>query len=291
MRFDLHDLYKANPRVFIAVAMVLAAGFALLIVEATGGSGHSGPRSAQAPTSSTVTTTTRAGSTSTTTNGVTTPNPSYHPAYASNVPSTALDQQIASEMGASGSTAATLESVQPASPAWTTDYPPISSASETSEQQYTVAFVKELLDRNYPAQSRGDLARWVSAESAGEMFPGVAARAGDHSLYVELLDPKLLKAPFTLVPSQGQWIGLANQDVRQQVYDLLASPDETWASIVSKGFTSADPLMGVEDVTGMIVTTAAGRRTVRHFSTQVELGSALHHPGYGAWGIGQWDVS
>jgi hypothetical protein len=293
VRFDLHDLYKANPRVFIAVAVVLAAGFALLIVEAAGGSGHGsgGSRSAQAPTSSTLTATTPGAPTSTSASGVTTPDLSYHPAYASNVPSSAIDESVASEMGASGSAAAELEAVTLEQPAWTPDYPQVSPADTRDEAAYAIAFLQELLDRNYRVQSRDDLGRWIAAESSGEMLPGVPAKAGDHALYAELMDPKAVGAPFTVVPSAAEWASLRRSGATQHVYDLIADPDPLWAEFQSKGFTSTDPLMDVEDVTGVIKTTEAGRTTTNHLSTQVLLGSALHHPGYGSWGLGQWQVS
>lgn len=288
MRIDLQDIYRANPKAFIAASAVIAAAFAFLVVKGVS-SGGSSPAKGQPAARVTTTTTSSSSSSTVASNGVTTPNPSYHPAYVTNVPSTAIDQQLASEYGAGGSGTAELESVTPAAPAWTTDYPAISHTQD--EQVYATAFLEDLLDRNYARQSRSDLARWVSAESAGEMFPGVPAQAGDHALYAELMEPGVVGAPFTLVPTAAGWAADAKAGVVQRAYELFANPDANWSGLVSKGFTSVDPLMGAEDVTGVLQTTVHGKSTTQHFSAELMLGSALHHPGFGAWGIAQWTVS
>jgi hypothetical protein len=135
------------------------------------------------------------------------------------------------------------------------------------------------------------LARWVSAESADEMLPGVSTEAGDRALYVELIDPAAVGEVTGPVPSAGDWNGFARGDVTEHVYDVLVDPDAAWSAFVSKGFTSADPLLTVVDVTGVIATTKGRGTTTKHFSLQLFLGSALHHPGYGSWGIDQWAVN
>ncbi|MGP0051672.1 MAG: hypothetical protein ACLPZR_22890 [Solirubrobacteraceae bacterium] len=288
MRIDLQYLYRANPKAFVAAGAVIAACFAVLIVKGLAGtsSGHAQLAAHTRPAATTSTRPTIAEA-----DGVTTPNSNYHPAYATNVPSSPIDATLASEFGASGSSAAALEAVTPAPPAWTTAYPAMPASDMRDEQSYAVAFLEELLDRDYRTQSRSDLARWVSAESADEMFPGVPAEAGDHALYGELLEPAALGAPFTVVPSATGWASEAAAGVTQHVYGLLANPDSTWSELVGKGFTSPDPLMGAEDVTGVIATTRGGKTTKQHFAAEVLLGSALHHPGYGSFGLAQWEVN
>ena len=165
VRIDLQDLYRANPKAFLAVSAVIIA--VVRVRGSQGGSrtGASSPTKGKPPAHSTSTST---GTTPIVSDGVTTPNPNYHPAYASNVPVTALDKQLAPEYGAGGSAAAQLEAMTPPSPAWTREYPEITSTATSNEEEYAAAFVEELLDRDYRHQSRSELAEWVSAESADE---------------------------------------------------------------------------------------------------------------------------
>ncbi len=288
VRIDLQDIYRANPKAFIAASAVIAAAFAFLVVKGVSSGGGS---SAKSQPAARVTATTKTTTSTVASNGVTTPNPSYHPAYATSVPSSAVDQRFAAVLGQDGSTMAALEAVTPPSPAWTTDYPQIGASMTKSDKSYAVAFLEELLDRNYRMQSRADLGRWVQAEAADELLPGVPAEAGDHTLYAELMDPTAVGDSPGPVPSATEWATLSRAGTTQHVYDVFVNPDPQWAELQSNGFTSADPLMGVDDVTGVIAMTAGGRTTIKHFSTVVELGSALHHPGYGSWGINQWEVN
>ena len=286
MRIDLQDLYRANPKAFLALSAVIAAAFALLVVKGVSSTGSSPTKGKPAPRA----TSTSTGTTAVVSNGVTTPNPDYHPAYASNVPSSPADQKFASEVGASGTEVAAIESVTAAPPAWTRAYPEIPAADTRSDQTYVTAFLTELLDRTYRKQPRLDLARWVSAESANEMLPGEPAEAGGKALYAELLDPGVLRESSDPVPSTSTWTADAAHRVTQHVYGIFVSPNEQWASLVSSGFTSRDPLLTIDDATGMLATTTNGRTLTQHFSVEVMVASALHHPGYGAATIDQWQV-
>lgn len=291
MRFDLHDLFKANPRVFIAVAVVLATGFALLIVEAAGGSGHSGPRSAQAPTSSTVTATTPAGSTLTSTGGVTTPDPSYHPTYQS-VPQTPALQQIETNLGGlSPQSVAAAEALSPPAPAWSTSYPAIPASVRNDANGYAVAFAEELLDRNYREQTRDHLLAWSEAEAAEELLPGIPKVVAPKGLYVSLTEPSLADLTASPVPTAARWSADARGGVTQSVYSVLANPDAQWGVLVSKGFQSEDPLMTMYDVTGVLATREGATSRKQHFTLVLGLGSALHHPGFGAFSIAEWELS
>ena len=123
VRIDLQEIYRANPKAFIAASALIAAAFAFLVIKGVSCGGNSGPSAKPAAAHST--TTTPSAGTTTAAAGVTTPDPSYHPAYATNVPSSPIDEKLASAMGQSGSAMAALEAMTPPAPAWTTAYPAV----------------------------------------------------------------------------------------------------------------------------------------------------------------------
>jgi hypothetical protein len=291
MKFDLHDLYKANPRVFIAVAVVIAAGFALLVVKAVGTGGHhtGGPRSAQVTTSSTSTTT--SGSTPTTPSGVTVPNPNYHPTYQS-VPQTPALEQIETNLGGlSAQSVAAAEALSPPAAAWSTAYPAIPTSVRNDANGYAIAFADELLDRNYRDQTRSELLAWSQAEAAAELFPGIPKAVAPKGLYVSLTEPSLADLTASPLPTAGQWSADARAGMTQSVYSVLANPDAQWGTLVSKGFQSDDPLMTMYDVTGVLTTKDGKASRTQHFTLVLGLGSALDHPGFGAFSIAEWELS
>jgi hypothetical protein len=287
-------LYKANPRVFIAVAAVIAAGFALLVVKAVGTGGHhtGSPRSAQVTTSSSSPPVTTGVSTSTTPSGVTTPNPSYHPTYQS-VPQTPALQQIETSLGGlSPQSVAAAEALGPPAPAWSTPYPAIPTSVRNDANGYAIAFADELLDRNYRHQTRGELLAWSEAESAAELFPGIPKAVAPKGLYVSLTEPSLADLTASPVPTASQWATDAQAGMTQSVYSVLANPDAQWGTLVSKGFQSDDPLMTMYDVTGVLTTKSDGKtERTQHFTLVLGLGSALHHPGFGAFSVAEWELS
>ena len=291
MKFDLHDLYKANPRVFIAVAVVIAAGFALLVVKAVGTGAHhtGGPRSAQVTTSSTSTTT--SGSAPTTPSGVTAPNPNYHPTYQS-VPQTPALQQIETNLGGlSAQSVAAAEALSPPAAAWSTAYPAIPTSVRNDANGYAIAFADELLDRDYRHQTRSELLAWSQAEAAAELFPGIPKAVAPKGLYVSLTEPSLADLTASPLPTAGQWSADARAGMNQSVYSVLANPDAQWGTLVSKGFQSDDPLMTMYDVTGVLTTKDGKASRTQHFTLVLGLGSALHHPGFGAFSIAEWELS
>jgi hypothetical protein len=206
------------------------------------------------------------------------------------VPTTTLDQKLATAMEQGGADIARIEGVTPPSPAWTTAYPSVAQSAWHNEQKYIVAFLDELLDRDYRAQSRSDLGQWVTAESAADVLPGVPSTAGDHQLYGELMEPQAIGFGAGPVPTALQWSKRASAGERQHVYGIFVNENESWAAAESKGLTSRDPLLDVQDATGELTTTASGKTTTQHFSIELYVGSALHHPGYGAWAFNQWQV-
>jgi hypothetical protein len=290
MRIDLQDIYKDHPKLVIGGSVaVLAAFIALLIVGLSGGGSSNRATRTQASATVTATTQTTTSATTTSSSAVTTPSTSYHPSYVS-VPTTSADQKLASAMEQGGAAIAKFEGVVPPSPAWTTAYPSIPPSSWHNEQRYVVAFLDELLDRNYRTQARSDLGRWAAAESAADVLPGVPSTAGDHQLYAELMEPQAVGVGGGPVPSAAQWSARARGGERQHVYDVFANENESWQELIGKGLNSRDPLSDLEDATGVIATTTGNKTTTQHFSIELYVGSALHHPGYGAWAFEEWGV-
>ena len=149
VRIDLQDIYRANPKAFIAASAVIAAAFAFLVIKGVSSSGSSSPSAK--PAAAHGTTTSPSAATTTAAAGVTTPDPNYHPAYADEVP------QIASASGdrdaARGPAAGGRCGRRGA------DYTCASVDAELSRgvgechssdpTGYAVAFTEELLDRDY----------------------------------------------------------------------------------------------------------------------------------------------
>jgi hypothetical protein len=159
---DLQDIYRAHPKLLVATLASLAAMIVIVIVlTVSGGSGAPQPNG-QAPTHSR----TKAAS------GLTVPNPSYHPSYATHLPTSPFDQQYASQVDASGQAIAAVEAVNPVKPAWTRAFPRVPAAATANDHRYLVAFLRELLDLSYRTQPRTELERWVSAETGAELLPG-----------------------------------------------------------------------------------------------------------------------
>jgi hypothetical protein len=110
--------------------------------------------------------------------------------------------------------------------------------------------------------------------------------AADNSLYASLFAPTVAgmgswgQDP---LPPPSVWARYAKEKMAWRVADLFAAEDQSWAQNIASGERFPDPLMTVEDLTGTITTTIPGQRASRRpFKVVVGLGSALHHPGYGA---------
>jgi hypothetical protein len=289
VRIDLQDIYRANPKAFIAASAVIAAAFAFLVVKGVSSGGSS---SAKSQPAAHVTTTTSSSSSSTVaSSGVTAPNPNYHPIYQ-NVPQTPALQAIETKLGGlPPQAAAAAEVVTPPSPAWSTAYPAVSANVVSDATGYAVAFAQKLLDRNYARESRGALLAWTQAEAAAELLPGIPDAVAPKGLYISLADPALADLTASPVPPARQWSDNAAAGVRQTAYSVVASPDAEWSQLVSEGFQSKDPLMTMYDVTGLLSTTTHSRTTKQHFTLILGLGSALHHKGFGAFSVAQWELS
>ena len=289
VRIDLQDIYRANPKAFIAASAVIAAAFAFLVIKGVSSSGSSSP-SVKPPAAHGTTTSPRAATT-TAAAGVTTPDPNYRPVYQT-VPQTPALQAIETQLGGLPPAAAAAgEALTTPAPAWSRSYPAVSGNVLSDPTGYAVAFAQELLDRDYARVRRGQLLAWSQAEAAAELLPGIPDSVAQKTLYIGLTDPSLAGLTGSPVPSAITWRADAKAGVTQTVYSVLAQPNATWSQIESEGFQSRDPLMTMYDVTGVLSTTTGTRTTKRHFTLVLGLGSALHHRGFGAFAIAQWDVS
>ncbi len=287
--FDLQYLYRANPKAFVAAGALIGVCFVALLAKGLAGtsSGHAQLAAHTRPAA----TTTRAMTTTAQAGGVTTPNPDYHPTYQS-VPQTPVLQKIEEKMGGmSPQDAASAEAIAPPVAAWSNDYPAVPASVRSDGTSYATAFAEELLDQNYRTQSRADLLRWAQAESAAELIPGIPSAIGAKALYIDLTDASLGDLPSSPVPSAAVWNLNEQRGIQQKVEGVFAHPDAGWEELVSEGFQSDDPLLTLFDLTGTLVTTDHGRSTTQPFTMVLGVGSALHHPGFGAFSIAQWQVS
>jgi hypothetical protein len=237
----------------------------------------------------------------------------YHPRYVT-VPQTARQTQLASALAAAESSQeiAAGEALQVPAGRYSTEYPAVPMADTTDELSYARAWVTELLDTNYGSQPRDQLLAWAVEGQAGNTLPGVPESVQDKALYASLAVPNLGGVGgATPVPSAAIWSADATRGIVQHVSGVEVSVDTHWTSLVGEGFVPVDPLLAFIDVSGTMTTeearasaaTAANRRgkaetaqrvadlkiTVR-FKLVLTVGSALHHPGYGAVSVEDWTV-
>jgi hypothetical protein len=264
-----------HRRLVIAAAAAVVALAAVIVPLASTGRGHSRATNTDRPH--------KAGRPAPATTTTVVPNPAYHPTYVSIPP-----QDGSNTMAAQWPVAA-LETEKPPAPAYTTPLPAIPASEAKDAVDYSVAFGTELLDIDYRAETRLELAEWAQAEAAGAMMPGIPISAADNVLYATLFDPEVGGGP-SPIPSVRQWAANAAAHVAEHATEVFASEDPGWEQLVAEGFQSVDPLMAVYDVTGTLTITQPGKTSTVHFSLALGLGSAMHHPGYGASSIG-WKVS
>ncbi len=72
---------------------------------------------------------------------------------------------------------------------------------------------------------------------------------------------------------------------------MTASEDPQWAQAIAAGYQSPDQLMTILDVSGVLAVRSGGQTTDRHFTFQLVIGSALHHPNFGAGEVLAWKAS
>ena len=120
------------------------------------------------------------------------------------------------------------------------------------------------------------------------MLPGLPATAADSTLYASLFVPGLPGGGPSPIPSEAQWAADAKEGVVWQVVSMTASEDPRWAQAIAAGYQSPDQLMTILDVSGLLAVRSGGHTTDRHFTFQLLVGSALHHPNFGAGEVLAW---
>lgn len=215
----------------------------------------------------------------------------YHPRYVV-PPQTATQTQLASALAAAENPQQIAAGQALRLPAghYTGEFPAVPARDETDEFSYSSAWTTELLDIHYRSQSRTDLLSWAIAGEAANTLPGVPSDVEDKSLYLSLEGPSLdgVTAP-TPVPTTAKWENMAAGGAVQRVSAIEVSVDPAWTRLVGEGFVPKDPLLSFVDVSGTLMTSGS-TRSARNFRFVLAVGSALHHPGYGAISVDDWSV-
>lgn len=212
------------------------------------------------------------------------PDRQYRPSYLPAQPG-AVSPFPASQLAA-------LETLSPPPPAYPPSLPPVPVAARRDAVGFAVAFTRELLDINFPRESRAGLARWVQASSAATLFQGVPFAAAKNTLYASLFAPTAMGEPAAAdpVPSAAAWQKDSRTGLVWHVSHLAAAPDPNWEDALGSGSAVLrDPLLTVYVASGTLSATRHGHQIfVRPFTLGLGMGSALHYPGYGAASIGGW---
>lgn len=214
------------------------------------------------------------------------------PPLTANVPDTpaqqSTDRQLASGLAASGTVQEAEAATVPA-PGYVGGWRPLPVID--SPDAWAVRFVSALLDIRFATQTRAGLGRWLSAESAPELLPGVPPSVQDKLTYLSLFDSRAVGGGPSPVPSPDGWRRAASSGTVWHAADLLVQPDPAWARLVATGWQPVDERFAAEDVSGLLVVTAGGHRTDHHFSLELYVGSAHWHPGYGSVVVTAWKES
>ena len=207
--------------------------------------------------------------------------PNYHPTYISVSPPPAGSQVPENQVKA-------LEAIAPPAPLYPPSMPALSDTQTVNAENFAYAFVPRLLDIDFAHETRQQLAEWTQAEAAAAMLPGLPAAAADSTLYASLFVPGLPGGGPSPMPSEAQWAADAKEGVVWQVVSMTASEDPRWAQAIAAGYQSPDQLMTILDVSGLLAVRSGGHTTDRHFTFQLLVGSALHHPNFGAGEVLAW---
>jgi hypothetical protein len=210
--------------------------------------------------------------------------PNYHPTYISVPPPPAGSQVPENQVKA-------LEAIAPPAPLYPPSMPALSDTQTVNAENFAYAFVPRLLGIDFANQTRQELAEWTQAEAAASMLPGLPAAAADSTLYASLFVPGLPGGGPTPMPSAAQWAANAKEGVMWQVVSMTANEDPQWAQAIAAGYQSPDQLMTILDVTGVLAVHSGGHTTDRHLTFQLLVGSALHHPNFGAGEVLAWKAS
>jgi hypothetical protein len=206
---------------------------------------------------------------------------SYQPTYISVPPPPAGSMVPENQVKA-------LEAIAPPAPLYPPTMSALSDTQTANAENFAYAFVPGLLDIDFGHETRQELAEWTQAEAAAAMLPGLPAAAADSTLYASLFVPGLPGGGPSPMPSEAQWAADAKEGVVWQVVSMTASEDPRWAQAIAAGYQSADQLMTILDVSGLLAVRSGGHTTDRHFTFQLLVGSALHHPNFGAGEVLAW---
>lgn len=208
--------------------------------------------------------------------------PNYHPTYIS-VPPPAGSQVPKNQVKA-------LEAIDPPAPLYPPSMPALSDTQTVNAENFAYAFVPRLLGIDFAHETRQEMAEWTQAESAASMLPGLPAAAADNTLYATLFVPGLPGGGPSPMPSAAQWAADAKAGLVWHVLSMTASEDPRWAQAIAAGYQSPDQLMTILDVSGVLAVRSGGHTIDRHFMFQLLVGSALHHPNFGAGEVFAWKV-
>ena len=195
------------------------------------------------------------------------------------------DQALASGLAGS-STVQAAEAAQVPPPGYSAGWGLIPNAS--APDLWASEFVTGLLAVDYAHQSRDGLGRWLSAEEAPELLPGIPPTVAQRVLYLSLFDASAVGQAASPVPDAATWATDARQGVRTSVSDVAVQPDPQLGQLTAQGWQPVDQRFGAEDVTGTITAVSGAGASSKPFSLVVYVGSAHWHGGYGSVLVAGW---
>jgi hypothetical protein len=210
--------------------------------------------------------------------------PNYHPTYISVSPPPAGSLVPENQVKA-------LEAIAPPAPLYPPSMSALADTRTVNAENFAYAFVPRLLDIDFGHETRQELAEWTQAEAAAAMLPGLPAAAADSTLYASLFVPGLPGGGPSPIPAAAQWAANAKAGVVWHVVSMTASEDPQWAQAIAAGYESPDQLMTILDVSGLLAVRSGGHTTNPHFTFQLLVGSALHHPNFGAGEVLAWKAA
>lgn len=257
----------------LAVALIDAA---LVVVLVTSLLAHPAPVPAPRSTPTRTSTTTRAPAAV----------PPYHPRRVTPPPS-AVERAVNQSMAEGAPTArARLAGVACPKPATSAAFRAVAASDAGSSALYALAFTQELLDLDFARSTRAALLAWANDNAAPMTLTALPG-----ALATRVLCASLTTGPSPVVGA-GAWRALARAGATWRASGLVVSVNPTWIQASDAGWTSVDPLMVIDDVSGLLTVTTPGRAPlVESFAFALTLGGAARHPGYGVVALNDWTVS
>lgn len=195
------------------------------------------------------------------------------------------DQALASGLAGS-STVLTAEATKVPPAGYSPGWGPLPDTSDP--QVWASEFVTSLLSVDFAHQSRNGLGRWLSAEEAPELLPGISPSIQQKVLYLSLFDASAVGQPDNPVPDPATWVAAAHQGLRSGISGLTVQPDPQLGQLIAAGWQPVDQRFAAEDVTGTLTTTSSAGSSSEPFSLVLYVGSAHWHDGYGSVLVTGW---